>query len=344
MITDIELGSDGEYYIKRKATAAELESLRQLSTGTEIDKRNIFVQPRATTTTTNRNQQKLIYKYPPFFITFISILELVSFVYYALRSDEPLTLIGPVPFQSKLIYNPHRRYEIWRYLTYMFIHAGFWHISFNILIQLVVGIPLELAHKFERVFVIYIGGIIAGSLGNSIADPHSYLAGASSGCYALVAAHMSNLIINWTEIRGACCRLVLISTFIFIDLGIAIYERHFKLSLTPHRTSYGGHLAGTFSGLLLGLICLRNVRVLSWERELRKWATAIYLGTMVSGHVCSVINPFNDEHQTNVLFYQIMPLTNTDICHIVQYCKLGLFYTCGQARSNLDIESIWLRA
>jgi rhomboid-related protein 1/2/3 len=289
MISDIELGPDGQYYIRRKLTTAELDTLRRLSAGTEIDKIDIFYDPR-TTTTTDSSRRKLAYRYPPFFITFISIFQLISFVYYALRSDEPLTLIGPVPFGSKLIYNPHRRYEIWRYITYMFIHAGFWHISFNILLQLVVGIPLELVHKFERVFVVYIGGILAGSLGNSIADPHSYLAGASSGCYALVAAHVSNLILNWTEIRGACCRLLLISTFIFIDLGIAIYERHFMVSLTPHKTSYGGHLAGTFSGLLLGLVCLRNVRVLSWERWLKKWAAAIYLGTTTTAIMFNITN------------------------------------------------------
>uniref|UniRef100_A0A6G1SE68 Protein rhomboid n=1 Tax=Aceria tosichella TaxID=561515 RepID=A0A6G1SE68_9ACAR len=291
MISDIELGPDGEFYIRRKITAAELESLRRLSAGTELDKINIFLEPISTTTSTSsRRQKQLTYKYPPFFITFVSLFQLVSFVYYALRSDELLTLTGPIPFESKLIYNPNRRYEIWRYLTYMFIHAGFWHISFNIVMQMIVGIPLELVHKFERIFLIYIGGVIAGSLGNSVADPHSYLAGASSGCYALVAAHVANLILNWGEIRGACCRLILVSTFIFIDLGIAIYERHFKISLTQHRTSYGGHLAGTISGFLLGLVCLRNICVHSWERELKKWAATIYIGFMLTAITFNITN------------------------------------------------------
>lgn len=292
MLTDVELGPDGEYYIRRKLNSAELESLRRLSTGSDSNNQTkIFVKPKTRSAKGQSsyqldypppNRRQLNYRHPPFFITFISIFELVSFVYYALRSDEPLSLLGPVPHESKLIYNPHRRYEIWRYLTYVFIHAGYWHISFNLLIQLAVGIPLELVHKFEPVFIIYVGGVLGGSLGNSLADPHSYLAGASSGCYALITAHISNLIINWSEIKGACCRLLGLLIFTSYDLGTAIYERHIKISITGHKMSYGGHLAGAASGLLLGIICLRNVRVLGWEREAKKWAITIYMTAVVS--------------------------------------------------------------
>lgn len=294
---DIELGSDGNYYIKRKVSASELESLRRIP-----DDRNpysiFFKDIRAVDSSRDsdrwdydpsKRRRTPVFVYPPLFITFISLFQLVTFIYYALRSDEPLTLTGPIPFDSKLIYNPHRRYEIWRYVTYMLVHAGFWHISCNLLLQLIVGIPLELAHKFERIFVIYIGGVLAGSLGNSIADPYSYLAGASSGCYALVTAHLSNLIMNWTEIRCALCKFLLISAFVFIDLSIAIYERHYKVSLTPHRTSYGGHLGGMLGGFLLGILFLRNVRPRSWERFARYAACFLYVTLQSFGIVFNIV-------------------------------------------------------
>lgn len=213
-----------------------------------------------------RNRRVASDLHAPFFMVFISIFELVAFIYYALRTDEPITLVGPVPFGSKLIYNPYRRYEFWRYLTYMFIHAGFWHITFNLLIQLAVGVPLEMVHKSSAIFIIYLGGIIGGALGNSIADSHSYLAGASSGCYALIAAHLSNLIINWNELKGAWCKLILLVAFSLFDFGTAIYERHFKIDSVAYRTSYGGHIAGALCGLLLGLIVLKNSRVHQWEQ------------------------------------------------------------------------------
>lgn len=229
-----------------------------------------------------KNKRQLLYRHPPFFIIFISIFQLFSFVYYALRTDEPLSLTGPVPFKSKLIYDPRRRYEIWRYLTYMFIHAGYWHITFNLLIQIAVGIPLEVVHKFNPIFIIYTGGVIGGALGNSIVDPHSYLAGASSGCYALIAAHLANLIINWKELRGPWLKLVTLIAFTSADFGTAIYERHYKIDSIAYRTSYGGHLAGAMSGLLLGLVFLRNANVQRWEHVVQHVAATIYLTLTVS--------------------------------------------------------------
>lgn len=228
----------------------------------------------------NTRIRRLTYKYPPFFIIFISIFELFAFVYYNFRSDESITFTGPVPFNSKLIFNPTRRYEVWRYFTYMFIHAGYWHLTFNLLIQLAVGIPLETAHKFHAVFIIYFGGVLGGSLGNSIVDPHSYLAGASCGCYALIAAHCSNLILNWNEMRNPWFRFLSLIIFNVTDFGIAVYERHSNYG--AYRTSYAGHLAGAVSGLLLGLVFLRNVRVYDWEEKVIRFASGVYVTLVVS--------------------------------------------------------------
>ena len=38
-----------------------------------------------------------------------------------------------------------RRWEVWRWLTYGLVHAGYIHILSNILVQLVLGIPLEVS-------------------------------------------------------------------------------------------------------------------------------------------------------------------------------------------------------
>ena len=37
--------------------------------------------------------------------------------------------------QGPLIFNPKKKEEIWRFLTYMFVHSGYFHIVFNVLIQ-----------------------------------------------------------------------------------------------------------------------------------------------------------------------------------------------------------------
>jgi len=48
-----------------------------------------------------------------------------------------------------------------------------------------------------RVLLVYMSGIIAGSLGTSIFLPGVYLSGASSGIYALISAHLATVIMNF---------------------------------------------------------------------------------------------------------------------------------------------------
>ena len=59
-------------------------------------------------------------------------------------------LSSQAPVCSVLIYNPTRRHEVWRFLTYQFVHVNMEHIVFNTLMQLVVGLPLEMSQPGYR--------------------------------------------------------------------------------------------------------------------------------------------------------------------------------------------------
>lgn len=65
----------------------------------------------------------------------------------------------------------------------------------NLIVQILLGIPLEMVHRGWRVILIYLSGVLAGSLATSVADPSVHLAGASGGVYALITAHVATLII-----------------------------------------------------------------------------------------------------------------------------------------------------
>jgi len=69
------------------------------------------------------------------------------------------------------------------------------HIINNVVIQIVLGVLLEMVHKWKAVLAIYFAGVLAGSLATSISQPFNYLAGASAGVYALIAAHLSTVIL-----------------------------------------------------------------------------------------------------------------------------------------------------
>lgn len=62
------------------------------------------------------------------------------------------------PAATLFIYNPYRRYEVWRFVTYMFVHVGVMHIMMNLIIQIFLGIALELVHHWWRVALVYLAG------------------------------------------------------------------------------------------------------------------------------------------------------------------------------------------
>jgi len=165
-----------------------------------------------------------------------------------------------------------------------------------------VGLPLEMSHGSLRVAFVYSFGVVAGSLATSCIDPHVYLAGASGGVYSLIAAHLSNLILNWNEdvliirprmrenrtakaTHGTLIRMLKLTAvlaFAVVDTGMAIYNKH--MYDHENTTGYTAHIAGALFGLIVGLILLKNRKVQTWEIWLRLacvLVTGAFLGVTI---------------------------------------------------------------
>lgn len=87
------------------------------------------------------------------------------------------------------------------------------HLAFNLIVQLLVGLPLEMVHGSSRIACVYLAGVLAGSMGTSIFDPDVYLVGASGGVYALLAAHLANVMLNYNNMHYGIIRIVGIFLF-----------------------------------------------------------------------------------------------------------------------------------
>ena len=93
---------------------------------------------------------------------------------------------------------------MWRFLTYQFVHVNAQHLISNMVMQLFLGVPLELSQSgwlgTLKLLTLYTSGVLYGSvLGTLLPDATNRLAGASAGVYALISAHLASLIINWRE-------------------------------------------------------------------------------------------------------------------------------------------------
>ncbi|EDX08807.1 protein rhomboid isoform X1 [Drosophila simulans] len=243
---------------------------------------------------------------PPFFIILVTLVELGFFVYHSVVTGEAAPR-GPIPSDSMFIYRPDKRHEIWRFLFYMVLHAGWLHLGFNVAVQLVFGLPLEMVHGSTRIACIYFSGVLAGSLGTSIFDPEVFLVGASGGVYALLAAHLANVLLNYHQMRYGVIKLLHILVFVSFDFGFAIYARYAgdELQLgssseflaidqteTAGAVSYVAHLAGAIAGLTIGLLVLKSFEQKLHEQLLWWIALGTYLALVVFAIAFNIMNGF----------------------------------------------------
>ncbi|KAG0425457.1 hypothetical protein HPB47_027380 [Ixodes persulcatus] len=149
--------------------------------------------------------------------------------------------------QRSLIFSPLKRRELWRFLSYALVHDGLLHMGSNVILQLAFGLPLEVVHSWWRVMIVYCSGVQCGPLAQSFFNPHVYLAGSSSGVYALQTAHLAHIVTNFRDMEFVWIRL----------LGLLfIYGNDLYWVLTgPQRRqgryfSYAGHYGGALAGLL----------------------------------------------------------------------------------------------
>ncbi|XP_069684000.1 rhomboid-related protein 2-like isoform X1 [Periplaneta americana] len=213
--------------------------------------------------------------YPPALcMILVSIIEIAAFLWDEI-SDGTSSVNGPAA--RVFIYNPHKRYEAWRFLTYMFVHVGVFHLVVNLFVQIMLGVPLEMVHGWWRVVIVYLAGVVAGSLGTSVSDPSVFLAGASGGVYALISAHLATICMNWAEMQFALYQLLIFLVLVVVDVGAAVYTRY--VLLQESQIGYVAHLAGAIAGLLVGINVLRNLEVKSWEKKV--WWASIILYTVL---------------------------------------------------------------
>ncbi|XP_055099755.1 rhomboid-related protein 1 isoform X1 [Symphalangus syndactylus] len=139
---------------------------------------------------------------PPVFMASVTLAQIIVFLCYGARLNKwVLQTYHPEYMKSPLVYHPGHRARAWRFLTYMFMHVGLEQLGFNALLQLMIGVPLEMVHGLLRISLLYLAGVLAGSLTVSITDMRAPVVGGSGGVYALCSAHLANVVMNWAGMR-----------------------------------------------------------------------------------------------------------------------------------------------
>jgi len=223
---------------------------------------------------------------PPPWFTFISVVLLIGIYIF----NEYFKSSGTVIFDM-LVYNPARRYEVWRYFTYILLHGSVLHLTLNLCLLLMVSLPLEMTHGTVRTQIVALAGAITSCLLFSVSNPKAFLVGSSGAVTSLVTAHLASIILNWREdtlilrqrfrnsqatspIFGKPVRIARVLLVIVI-LCLDIYK--FCQDNEDTKIAFTAHIGGAVSGLFVGIVVLQNRRVQHWEVWAKGMCIAVVL-------------------------------------------------------------------
>jgi membrane associated rhomboid family serine protease len=130
--------------------------------------------------------------------------------------------------------------EYWRLLTAGFLHAGLFHLLFNMFALYVLGGLLEPAVGRFRFGLIYLVSLLAGSFGALLLSPNSPTVGASGAIFGLMGAAV---IVMRNRGLGA------------MESGLGFWiVLNLVITFTVPNISIGGHIGGLLGGGIAALL------------------------------------------------------------------------------------------
>ncbi|NXK90315.1 RHBL1 protein, partial [Formicarius rufipectus] len=239
---------------------------------------------------------------PPVFMAAVTLTQIIVFLCYGARLNKwVLQTYHPEYMKSPLVYHPGHRARAWRFLTYMFMHVGLEQLGFNALLQLMIGVPLEMVHGILRISFLYLAGVLAGG-------PHP-CATASLVPSIHPSIHPSLLSQNWAGMRCPYKLLRMVLALVCSEyappnppraagtaewaqqplpcpavsseVGRAVWLRFSPpLPASGPQPSFMAHLAGAIVGISMGLTILRSYEE-SLQDQCGWWVLLLSYGTFL---------------------------------------------------------------
>jgi len=136
-----------------------------------------------------------------------------------------------------------------RFVTPIFLHAGLVHITFNMLLQIVLGREVERVIGHVRFFVVYFSsGIFGFIMGGNFAPPGIASTGASGSLFGIIAVTLLDLLYTWPAQRSP------VKELLYLGLDIIV---SFALGLLPGLDNFS-HIGGFLMGLVLGICIMKS--------------------------------------------------------------------------------------
>ncbi|RXH84629.1 hypothetical protein DVH24_032913 [Malus domestica] len=169
----------------------------------------------------------------------------------------PLEKMGALDVQRVV-----HRHQGWQLISFMWLHAGVFHMLANMLSLVFIGIRLEQEFGFVRIGFLYLMSGFGGSLLSALIIQYGISVGASGALFGLLGSMLSELISNWTmyvnkyvhdpfdlTVSDFYPQLAALLTLLFIIII------NLAVGILPHVDNFA-HIGGFVSGFLLGFLFL----------------------------------------------------------------------------------------
>ncbi|MDH3217200.1 MAG: rhomboid family intramembrane serine protease [Candidatus Krumholzibacteria bacterium] len=196
--------------------------------------------------------------------------------YFSNNIVNKLILANVLVFLLEFIFAPHfirifaltprdvvQKFYFWQPLTYMFLHGGFFHLFFNMLMTWFLGHTLESVWGSQRFLKYYILCGLGGALFSVVFNFNSAVIGASGAVFGLYLAYGVLFPNNYVYIYF----LFPIKAKYFVTF-IALFQLAHGIS-GPSGIAYFAHLGGMAAGLVFFRREIMSTRF--WVRTRRKW-------------------------------------------------------------------------
>ncbi|KAJ5690606.1 rhomboid protein [Penicillium macrosclerotiorum] len=140
-----------------------------------------------------------------------------------------------------------------RFIVPIFLHGGFIHIGFNLLVQLTMAADMERMVGMWRFTLTYFAsGIFGYVFGGNYASQLEPSTGCSGALFGILALFLLDLLYDWPQRESPWIELIIML------LGVAV---SFVLGLLPGLDNFS-HIGGFIMGLAMGLSLMRSPNAL----------------------------------------------------------------------------------
>ena len=200
----------------------------------------------------------------PYFIVSVTLVEIIVFVFELAKSARVATFtFGTnvwywgscdtgviVELGGKVASIIVNRGEWWRFVTPVLLHVSLVHITFNLVVQVRVGIELEKTFGTVRMMVLY---FLSGAAGNILSSCFLFdevQVGASGALFGMLGLFPAHLFVHWKDLLHPV--LSMVSVVVVIVLSVLC-------GMMPGIDNFA-HVGGLLVGLVGGFALLPRLR------------------------------------------------------------------------------------